>query len=85
MSLSSPFARLATVFGPMRARAPLPTFERRAQGIVDKSDPLKRRMVVTVDADTFERVSAAAAASGVSTTEALRQLIRRGLDASPSA
>lgn len=38
-----------------------------------------RRIVLKLDAGTFERVSLLAAASGVSFAEAVRQLVQRGL------
>ncbi|NWG25897.1 MAG: hypothetical protein HXY30_16030 [Pseudorhodoplanes sp.] len=76
----SALARLAQIF----ARKPVPLFTpRAARGIKDPKCPGSRRIVVTVDEATFVDVGQAAIASGVTTSEAIRQLIRRGLDASP--
>jgi hypothetical protein len=40
-----------------------------------------KRAVVTLDNDTFDRVAMLAAASRVTFAEAIRQLVREGLDA----
>ncbi len=63
---------------------PPPRFQRvprQAKGVPDRSNAKIRTIVVRVDQATFDRINAGAVASGVSTTEALRQLIARGLDA----
>ncbi|NWG26144.1 MAG: hypothetical protein HXY30_17300 [Pseudorhodoplanes sp.] len=76
----SALARLAQIF----ARKPLPAFTpRAARGIRDPHCPGSRRIVVTIDEATFAAIGRAALASNVRTSEAIRQLIRRGLDASP--
>lgn len=77
---ASPLARLAQIF----TRKPLPSFTpRAARGIKDPKCPGSRRIVVTVDEATFHDIGRAAIVSEVTTSEAIRQLIRRGLDASP--
>lgn len=52
-----------------------------ALGVADRSNPKTRTIVVRVDDATFARIGRAAAKANVTTTEALRQLIARGLDA----
>lgn len=80
------FAQLAARIGQLIAPPAQPTFEpRRARGVADRSNPGIRTIVVRVDNATFDRIGAAAEASGVSTTEAIRQLIQRGLDSKAGA
>lgn len=74
-------ARLAAHFGP----PPAPVLERRsARGVIDRSNPGMRRIVVTIDEATFNRIGDAAAAADVSQSEAIRQIIARGLGARSS-
>jgi hypothetical protein len=63
------------------ARERLPQLSAQAtRGIADRHNPGVRQLVVRLDAPTFERVAATAARAGITTSEAVRQLIRRGLD-----
>lgn len=72
--------RLAALF----ARRPLPGFAPRvARGVNDPHNRANRRIVVTVDRATFEAIGRAAKVSDVTVSEAIRQLIARGLAASP--
>jgi hypothetical protein len=79
-SAASPVQRLVALAGLFR-RPPLPAFKRRARGVVDRSNPRVRVIVVRINDAMFERISRGAVASGVNMTEAIRQLLERGLDA----
>lgn len=90
MSLVHRLTSLAALFEPRPIPADLPAFEpgrrpgpRPVKGVVDARNPQQRTIVVRVDEATFARVAGAAAANEITMSEALRQLIRRGLDASP--
>lgn len=75
-------ARLARLAGlAARINAPPAPLRTRAQGVVDPHNPGNRRLVVTVDEATFAAVQRAAAAAEISVSEAIRQLIKRGLAA----
>jgi len=67
-------------FEPGRAQRPGP---RRARGVVDRRNPRLRVIVVRLDDASFARLAAAAAASGVTVSEAVRQSLLRALDAKP--
>ena len=77
---SQPPALLEPSFQVGRAKAPSAT--RKARGTPDKNPEL-RQIVVRVDVATFERISRAAERGRVTVSEAIRQLIARGLDARP--
>lgn len=51
------------------------------RGFADPQHPGKRRIVVTIDEATFERVRALAITSEISLAAAARQLIERGFSA----
>ncbi len=51
-----------------------------AKGVPDRSNPATRTIVVRVDDATFGRIESAASMAGITTSEAIRQLIARGLD-----
>lgn len=53
--------------------------KRPTRGMVDHYNPEIRRIVVRLDEATFEQVARRAEADGVTTTEAVRRLIKRGL------
>lgn len=59
---------------------PLEPRRPRARGTPDRGNPNSRRIVVTIDVATFGAIDRAAIAAGISQSEAIRQLIRRGLN-----
>lgn len=80
------FPVLQQLAGLFRPRIAAPRFDhvlpdRRRHGAPDRAAPKTRCIVVRVDDETFERIERGAKASRVKITEAIRQLIRRGLDA----
>lgn len=85
-STASPLSRLAALF--VRARS-APSFDpvaidRRRIATPGRGPAKTRCIVVRVDDETFERIERGAKASRVKITEAIRQLIKRGLDAASS-
>ena len=83
MNLALRLARLSALFAPAPLPPPQPVFTRRARGVALHGNPRVRRIVVSIDEATFERIGAAADSGGVSVTEAIRQLIARGLECNP--
>jgi hypothetical protein len=91
-AVGTPISRiLSTLFG--RARLPVVVPEpgarrvsgKPAQGVPERGNPKTRTIVVRVDEETFRQLRIVAVASDVSVTEAIRQLIKRGLAAPTSS
>jgi hypothetical protein len=80
VQLALRLARLAGFAARLNGARPAP-LRTRAQGVVDPHNPGNRRLVVTVDEATFAGVRRAAAAADISVSEAIRQLLTRGLAA----
>lgn len=73
MEISHRMARLAALFRP-----PAAPVSARARGVVDRSIPKIRRIVVGIDAGTFERLAREAERAELTLSETIRRTLRDG-------